>query len=588
MTMLDTSNLEKKKEKQATSEILKVIKTLTDGFWITDIISGKFIEVNDSYCTMIGYSREELLKMTINDVEVNETTYETEKHIKKIIENGHDRFETRHKAKSGKILDLEVSVTYSSIEKGRFYVFIRDITERKNTQEELRNIEWLLIPKDFSEETYVPIYGDITKYNTNRTIYDALGAKTLEDIVSDFMRMLGTSSAIYEKNGDYAIGIFSSGWCHSLDQASYSLCNTNDIKTALNCGKWQCHESCWTEASKTAIESGTPTDIECAGGIHLYAVPIRIGNEIIGAINFGYGNPPNNPEKIDEIASKYNIDKEKLIRLAKEYKTRPQFIIDYAKTRLESAANLIALMVERNNNKLKLQQTLTNLEISNKDLEQFAYVASHDLQEPLRMISSYTQMLEKKYRDKLDSDALEFIHYAVDGASRMQKLINDLLDYSRITIRGKNFEQVDFSSVLGITISNLQQLIIDNTAIITNDELPMLKADESQIVRVFQNLIANAIKFKKKSVIPQIHISCKQKKNLYEFSIRDNGIGMDMKYHDRVFTIFQRLHSIKDYPGTGIGLSVCKRIIERHGGTIWFESKENEGTTFYFTISTLS
>ena len=221
---------------------------------------------------------------------------------------------------------------------------------------------------------------------------------------------------------------------------------------------------------------------------------------------------------------------------------------------------------------------------TNKELEQFAYIASHDLQEPLRMVASYTQLLERRYKDKLDQDANDFIQYAVDGANRMQKLINDLLDYSRTTSRGRDFTKVDISQVLGQAISNLQRLIIENNALITNEDLPELIADESQIMRVFQNLIENAMKFKIKSELPKIHISCKKRNRFYEFAVSDNGIGIDMQFHDRVFTIFQRLHSKEEYPGTGIGLSICKRIIERHGGKIWFESKENEGTTFYFTL----
>jgi signal transduction histidine kinase len=228
------------------------------------------------------------------------------------------------------------------------------------------------------------------------------------------------------------------------------------------------------------------------------------------------------------------------------------------------------------------------LERSNQELEQFAYVASHDLQEPLRMVSSYTQLLERRYKDKLDQDANDFIEYAVDGANRMQKLINDLLDYSRISSRGKEFTDIDTSQILSQTVLNLQERINETTASITNDDLPGVKADESQILRVFQNLIQNALKFNKKSEVPKIHISCKKKNDFYEFAIRDNGIGMDMQYHDRVFTIFQRLHSKEEYPGTGIGLSICKRIIERHGGKIWFDSKENDGTTFYFTLRSLS
>ena len=248
------------------------------------------------------------------------------------------------------------------------------------------------------------------------------------------------------------------------------------------------------------------------------------------------------------------------------------------------AAELIIANKELAFQNKEKEKRAAELIIANKELEQFAYVASHDLQEPLRMVASFTQLLERRYKDKLDADANDFIHFAVDGAIRMQKLINDLLEYSRISTRGKIFEQVNTSLILGQVISNLQLLIIENAALISNDDLPVVKADESQILHVFQNLIENAIKFKKKSEFPKIHISCKKTNNFYEFSVRDNGIGIEMQYHDRVFTIFQRLHSVKDYPGTGIGLSICKHIVERHGGTIWFDSKENAGTTFYFTI----
>ena len=232
----------------------------------------------------------------------------------------------------------------------------------------------------------------------------------------------------------------------------------------------------------------------------------------------------------------------------------------------------------------KLKSTVQDLKLSNKDLEQFAYVANHDLQEPLRMISSYTQLLERKYKDKLDQDATDYIQFVVNGAIRMQKLLNDLLEFSKINSHAKMSEQVSMSTPLGQAISNLQSLIADNNALITNDDLPVITADDSQVMRLFQNLIGNAIKFKKKTELPKIHISCIRQKDMYQFSVADNGIGMEMQYHDRVFAIFQRLHSVKHYPGTGMGLSICKRIVERHGGTIWFESTVNEGTTFYFTI----
>lgn len=231
----------------------------------------------------------------------------------------------------------------------------------------------------------------------------------------------------------------------------------------------------------------------------------------------------------------------------------------------------------------RLNKYLTDLKRSNEELEQFAYVASHDLQEPLRMVSSFTQLLEQKYSDKLDKDAHDFIRFAVDGANRMQMLINDLLEFSRVSTKGKEFVKLDASSVLGQAISNLHAKISETGALVTNDDLPFIKGDESQLVRLFQNLIDNAIKFRSEST-PIIHISCHDEPEYIKFSVRDNGIGIDHQYFERIFQIFQRLHSKVEYPGTGVGLAICKRIIERHHGKIWLESEVDKGTSFFFTI----
>jgi light-regulated signal transduction histidine kinase (bacteriophytochrome) len=230
-----------------------------------------------------------------------------------------------------------------------------------------------------------------------------------------------------------------------------------------------------------------------------------------------------------------------------------------------------------------LKRTAADLERSNKELEQFAYVASHDLQEPLRMVSSYTQLFAKRYKDQLDDKAEKYIDYVVDGAVCMQRLINDLLAYSRVGTRGKLMEPTDSHSVLGEALQNLQVAIDESRAIITNDDLPTLRADASQLGQVFQNLIANAIKFRGESP-PRIHVSARDRGGDWFFSISDNGIGIDPQHEDRVFAIFQRLHTKQEYPGTGIGLALCKRIVERHGGKIWFESEPGKGSTFYFTI----
>ena len=242
-------------------------------------------------------------------------------------------------------------------------------------------------------------------------------------------------------------------------------------------------------------------------------------------------------------------------------------------------------------NKLKksqknLKSLIEELKRSNEELQQFAYVSSHDLQEPLRTITSFTQLIERRYKDKLDSDADEFIEYIVDAAKRMQTLINDLLNYSRVATRGKEFELTNTEEILENTKFNLYASIKENSAQITHENLPKIMADKRQMIQLFQNLIGNAIKFKKPDEPPKIHIKARKDKNRNEhvFSVHDNGIGMDTQYAERIFIIFQRLHTQDEYEGTGIGLAVSKRIVERHGGHIWVESEPGAGSTFYFTF----
>ena len=199
------------------------------------------------------------------------------------------------------------------------------------------------------------------------------------------------------------------------------------------------------------------------------------------------------------------------------------------------------------------------------------------------MVSSYTQLIERRYKDKLDKDANDFINFAVDGANRMQRLINDLLDFSRITTRGKKFERVDVQSVVGQVFANLQNRIEESHAIITQDDLPVVEADETQMIRLFQNLIDNALKFRTDTP-PRVHISTHKEGDFHVFTVSDNGIGIDTQYADRIFLVFQRLNTSTEYPGTGIGLAICKRIVERHGGKIWIESEIGKGSKFSFTI----
>ena len=231
----------------------------------------------------------------------------------------------------------------------------------------------------------------------------------------------------------------------------------------------------------------------------------------------------------------------------------------------------------------ELKRTVAELALSNADLDQFASVASHDLQEPLRAVAGCVELLEKLYREKLDERAGELIHHSVEGARRMQTLIRDLLEYSRVGTRGKGFERTDSGAALDRALANLATAIHESGAVITRDPLPSLDADPTQLPQLFQNLIANGIKFcaGKRA---EIHVGARRKDGAWIFSVRDNGIGIEPQYRDRIFVIFQRLHTRTEYPGTGIGLAICKRIVERHGGRIWVESEAGGGSTFFFTI----
>jgi PAS domain S-box-containing protein len=231
----------------------------------------------------------------------------------------------------------------------------------------------------------------------------------------------------------------------------------------------------------------------------------------------------------------------------------------------------------------KLVEERNLLARSNAELEQFAYVASHDLQEPLRAVASCVQLLKKRYEGKLDARADDFITHAVDGTKRMQALITDLLTYSRVGTHSQPFELVDCECALADVRANLAMAIEESGAVVQHEPLPTVLADASQLAQLFQNLIGNAIKFRADRR-PEVRISARQEADAWLFAVSDNGIGIDSHYFDRIFRVFQRLHTRVSYPGTGIGLAICKKIVERHGGRIWIESQPGQGSTFHFTL----
>jgi PAS domain S-box-containing protein len=244
-------------------------------------------------------------------------------------------------------------------------------------------------------------------------------------------------------------------------------------------------------------------------------------------------------------------------------------------------------ITDRKRQQAALHEAHEELKRSNQELEQFAYVASHDLQEPLRMVASYTQLLERRYESKLDANAREFMAYIVDGATRMKQLIEDLLAYSRVGTKGAEFSPASVEAALRRALYNLRTAIEEAGAAVTHDALPTLPADEGQLAQLLQNLMGNALKFRSASV-PRIHLGVSETETDWQFEVRDNGIGIEPQYYERIFMVFQRLHNKGEYPGTGIGLAICKKVVERHGGRIWVQSRPaqgpNQGSSFFFTL----
>lgn len=251
---------------------------------------------------------------------------------------------------------------------------------------------------------------------------------------------------------------------------------------------------------------------------------------------------------------------------------------------LSILAEAIAQGIERSRAQEALAGHAAELQRSNAELQQFAYVASHDLQEPLRVVASYTQLLARRYRGRLDADADDFIEFIVDGVSRMQELINDLLTYSRVGTRGGEPAPVDCGAVLADVLANLRASIEQTGARVTRDALPRVQVDGTQLMQVFQNLIGNALKFHRPGTSPRVHVSATRDGDEWTLTVADDGLGIAPEFHDRVFVIFQRLHTRDRYPGNGIGLAVCKKIVERHGGRIWIESRPGEGASIHFTL----
>ena len=607
------TNLDLTERKRAEAEMLKAKETaeryldMAGSAFLSLDVNGNILLVNQKALEILEYDKaEELVGKNWFDTCIPSEIIEQVKQVfSQVIigkMEGVEQLENEVVTKLGKRKLIDWSNSYIKDEKGQIKYLLSsglDITKRKQAEESLRKIEWMLskkklLPPENDNEEYVPRYGNLTRLNTNRLIYDSLGADVLKDIASDYLSLLDTSSAIYEKNGDYALGIFSSGWCRFMDQASYKLCNTDDSVEALNSGKWLCHESCWKDASLAAINTGCATDIECSGGIRMYAEPIKAGKKIIGAINFGYGAPPQDQDKLLELAQKYNVPVDELIKKAKEYETRPSYMIELAKTRLQTTSKLIGEIVSR---KMTEQQiTKTNIELikakekaEESDRLKSAFLAnmSHEIRTPMNGILGFTDLLkEPGLTGKQQKDYIEIIQKSGD---RMLNTVNDIIEISRIETGQiklvSNLVNISDHLTTLCIFFRLEaenkglKLILDNN--LTQAE-SLIKTDKNKFGSIVTNLIKNAIKYTDKG---SITIGCNKKGEFLEFYVTDTGIGIPA---NRIVAIFNRFEQadIEDsraLQGSGLGLSIVKSYVEMLGGEIWVESEEGVGSQFYFT-----
>jgi len=419
----------------------------------------------------------------------------------------------------------------------------RDITERMETDAALQHSE--------REATIRSRIADIFTTMPDDEMYNEVLKVVLEVMESPF----GVFGYISE--GGHLV-------VPSMTRHVWAECQVEEKTTIWRRETWG--ESMWPQAirQKRTLYSNEPSDLTPEGHVRILrnvTVPAIHRGEVVGLF---------------QVANKETAyDESDVARL--------QSIADHVAPILSARLQRDSQERRRRRAEEELTERAEELARSNAELEQFAYVASHDLQEPLRMVTSYVELLARRYEGELDSDADDFIAYAVDGANRMQTLIQGLLAYSRVQSRGEGFVPTDTEAAVGHAMANLQASIEESGAAVTHEPLPTVSGAEVQLVEVFQNLIGNAIKFRGEEP-PRVHISAQQENGEWTFSVGDNGIGIDPQHQERVFAIFQRLHGRDEYPGVGMGLALCKRIVERHGGRIWVESEEGKGSRFCFTI----
>ena len=520
------------KEYDYYTEMVSTIFELNpDAIVLTTLSDSEIIDCNQEYLNQIGYSREEVIGHTT--IELNLISAKERKaYVSKIHRNNSvSNYEVKVKRKDGSFIYVLYSARFITINNKKMILNIgHDITKRRKHEEEIK--------------------------------YQAFLLSQVNDAV---IGVDSNCSITYWNNGAEKMYGFTKD--EALDKKSYEL-----LRPTYNLGE---KESIIKELDKKG---------HCESIIN---TKDKNGNEIIVESNStrlidNSGNISGNLVVYRDITKRKKIEKHNQKLLEEEQQITEELTASNEELQATSE-ELITSNEEQLQTQVKLKDLIKKLKISNRELEQFAYVASHDLQEPLRMVSSFTQLLEKRYKNQLDDDADDYIDFIVEGAKRMKDLIDDLLAFSKLNKETNPFEIVIMEIALDDVLINLRAHIKERNAKITYDNLPSIYCDPIQIHQLLQNLLTNAIKFHN-GKSPKIHISAQELEKEWLFSVSDNGIGIDPQHQEQIFKIFKRLNTREKYEGTGMGLSICKRIVEKHGGHIWVESELGKGTTFYFTL----
>jgi len=549
--MVEKVDHSKQQLQNANTKLQAVLETVGEGILTLDT-EGNIVNVNKECENIWGYKKDEMLDENLISFipNINHQLHgENIEHYNEVTISYllNERLVLEGQKKDGTLFPVEVLFNKMTVQDEKFFsVAARDITEtvkqeneKKEAVEALREREELyrIVLESLSEGLLITDTDDKVIYSNSRI--EEITGYTPNEVIGDYAYKYIAPKQYWDR--------FSSRMEDRMQ------------------GKTEVYEE------QPIRKDGSRLWIQVS------AAPLKnTKGEIIGTV--AAITDVTEKKKADEEIEKYKNHLEELVNSRTKELSKTNELLENEVQERKSIQEKQQILLE------KLEGVNQELERSNQELEQFAYVASHDLREPLRMISSYIQLFENKYKDMLDKNGLDFIHYIVDGSKRMHELINALLEYSRVGKREKELKTVDCNEILETVKGNLEIIIEENDARIEYNNLPQVKGDHMQLVRLFQNLITNAIKFKDQDP-PFITINAQERSKDWLFSVSDNGIGIDEEHFKKVFLIFQRLHIRNQYAGTGIGLAVCKKIIERHGGTIWVESEEqSKGSTFLFTI----